>query len=438
MIDETHAPGRRSWVASAQGHPHFPIQNLPLCVFSPPGGGPRGGVGIGDSILDLAAALEAGLFSGEAEAAAIAASGPALNPLMALGAGPRRALRRRLGELLDADGDQRGRLESLAERLLHRTADCGLHLPAAIGDYTDFYAGIHHAMNVGRQFRPDQPLMPNYKHVPIAYHGRASSIRPSGAPVRRPNGQRKPPDSDQPAYGPSRRLDYELELGVWIGPGNALGEPIPIAEAGGHIAGVCLLNDWSARDLQAWEYQPLGPFLAKNFTSSISPWVVTLEALEPFRTAQAPRPEGDPEPMPYLSDPADQAGGAFDIAVEVSLSTRAMRAGGHAPVRLSRCNARDLYWTFAQMVAHHSSGGCDLHPGDLFGSGTISTADAANVGSLLELTNGGRIGIPLPTGEERRFLEDGDEVVFSGTCSRSGFASIGLGECRGEITPAPA
>ncbi|MDI3306863.1 MAG: fumarylacetoacetase, partial [Acetobacteraceae bacterium] len=282
-IDSTHDPKRKSWVGSANGHSDFPIQNLPLGVFAPPGGGEvRAGVAIGDMILDLAAARATGLFSGEAARAAEAAEGGALNALFALGAGPRRALRARLSELLAEGSAERAALEPR----LHPAADCTLHLPARIGDYTDFYVGIHHATNVGKVFRPDNPLLPNYKYVPIGYHGRASSVVSSGTPVHRPNGQRKLPAEAAPSYGPCRNLDYELELGIWIGPGNALSQPIPIGRAQEHVAGYCLLNDWSARDIQAWEYQPLGPFLAKNFASTISPWVVTPEALEPFRIAQ--------------------------------------------------------------------------------------------------------------------------------------------------------
>ncbi|MEW6019041.1 MAG: fumarylacetoacetase, partial [Pseudomonadota bacterium] len=367
QIDETHDPSRRSWVASAQGS-DFPIQNLPLGVFSPKGGRPRGGVAIGERILDLSLAARSGLLSGEAKAAAEAAAGETLNPLLGLGASPRRALRRRLSELLTDGAPDRAEVETW----LHAAADCELRLPCAIGDYTDFYAGIHHALNVGRQFRPDNPLLPNYKHVPIGYHGRASSVRVSGATVRRPNGQQKAPDAEAPIFGPAKRLDLELELGVWIGPGNALGEPIPIDEADAQIAGLCLLNDWSARDLQAWEYQPLGPFLAKNFMTTVSPWIVTAEALAPFRTAQAKRPEGDPTPLPYLMDETDQASGAYALELEVLIRTQAMREAGASAHRLGRGPATNLYWTMAQLVTHHTVGGCDLRPGDLFGSGTIS------------------------------------------------------------------
>ncbi|WP_174301737.1 fumarylacetoacetase [Caulobacter sp. S45] len=429
VLDRSHDPALTSWVASARGHADFPIQNLPLGVFSPPAGPPRGGVAIGDDIVDLAAASKAGLFKGEALRAAQAAAGPMLNPLMALGAAPRQALRLRLVELLEQGSPARADVEPL----LHPAADCVLHLPAHIGDYTDFYAGLHHATNVGRLFRPDAPLPPNYKHVPIGYHGRASSVRASGEPVRRPNGQRKLADEAVPSFGPARNLDYELELGLWIGGGNAPGEPIPIGEAGGHVFGLCLLNDWSARDVQAWEYQPLGPFLAKSFATTVSPWIVTAEALAPFRVAQAPRPDGDPAPLPYLLDPQDQSQGAVDVALEVRLTP----VGGLAQ-RLAAGHATDLYWTPAQLIAHHASGGCNLNPGDLLGTGTISGVTPGSCGSLLELTRGGRDPITLAGGGTRRFLEDGDEVSLRGVCRRDGFISIGFGECRATILPAPA
>jgi fumarylacetoacetase len=436
MTDATHDPARRSWVPGADSHEDFPIQNLPLGIFSPSGSDRRGGVAIGDWIFDLREACAAGLFNGVADDAALAASGTILNPFMALGAAPGRALRKALSFLLDAKGEGRGRAEPLAGRLLHRAESCTLHLPCAIGDYTDFYAGINHAMNVGRLMRPDSPLLPNYKYLPVGYHGRASSVRPSGIDVRRPNGQRKRPEESLPSYGPSRSLDYELELGLWIGPGNALGSSIPIARASEHLAGLCLLNDWSARDVQGWEYQPLGPFLAKSFHSSISPWVITAEALEPFRVAPMTRPDGDPPPLPYLTDAADQAEGGFDIALEVTIQTDAMRAAGFPPHRLATSNARYLYWSAAQMIAHHASAGCNLMPGDLFGSGTISGPSHQECGSLLELTRGGREPITLPGGETRRFLEDGDEITLAAKCRREGFVAIGFGECRGRILAA--
>lgn len=425
MIDTTHDPARRSWVASANGHPEFPIQNLPLGVFSPNGGDARIGVAIGDSILDLrhaASALDAAI--------APACREPVLNALLGESAAARLQLRHALAAILDERATPR-------PQWLHAMADCVLHLPARIGDYTDFFAGIHHATNTGRQFRPDNPLLPNYKYVPVAYHGRASSVIVSGAGVRRPNGQRKPASETVPSFGPSRNLDYELELGIWVGRGNALGEPIAIAKAAEHIAGFSLLNDWSARDVQAWEYQPLGPFLAKNFATTISPWIVTAEALAPFRRPQAPRPDGDPAPLPHLFDPADQQGGAFAIALDVFLLTAAMRAANAEPVRLARSNTSHLYWTAAQMLTHHASNGCALSPGDLFGSGTISGPTPESYGSLLEITEGGRKPLTLPSGETRRFLEDGDEVIFRAHAAREGYVGIGFGECRGVILPAP-
>ncbi len=423
MLDETHAPGLESWVASANGHAQFPIQNLPFGVFSDDRG-PRGGVAIGEAILDLSAVAD--LLPGEARALCESAAGPTLNPLLARPAAARRALRRALSAWLAKGAEPR-------PDLLRPAVQCRLHMPAAVGDYTDFYAGIHHATNVGKLFRPDQPLMPNYKYVPIGYHGRASSLRPSGGTVKRPSGQRKRPDEAGPSFGPCERLDYELELGVWIGGANELGTPVPINQAGERIAGYCLLNDWSARDLQAWEYQPLGPFLAKNFHTTISPWIVTPEALAPFRVPQAPRPEGDPAPLAYLHDEADQREGALGVELEVWLSTRQMRERGLPPHRLSRGSARDLYWTPAQFVAHHASGGCDLQPGDLFGSGTISAPTPDGLGSLLEISQGGKTPINLPSGEVRRFLEDGDEVAFTAHARREGFATIGFGECRAVI-----
>jgi len=436
MIDHTHAPGRRSWVTSANQHPDFPIQNLPLGVFAPPGGAVRGGIAIGDEILDIVAALEHGLFDGPAAKAAEAAAGATLNPLFALGREGRMALRQRVSDILDADGKERPRCEALGPRLLHAAADCRMEVPAAIGDYTDFFAGINHAVNAGKLFRPDNPLMPNYKYVPIGYHGRASSIRASGAEVHRPNGQRKPASEQVPTFGPSRNLDYELELGVWIGPGNTLGRPISAAEAFDHIAGFCLLNDWSARDIQGWEYQPLGPFLGKSFLTTVSPWVVTPEALAPFRIAQPPRPQGDPAPLPYLLDASDQAAGGLDIALDVFLLTPALGAKGLPPHQLCTSNARHLYWTVAQLVAHHTSNGCNLRPGDIFGTGTISGPTPNELGSLLEISQGGRQPITLASGESRRFLEDGDTVIMQARCTRDGFARIGFGECRGTVVAA--
>lgn len=432
-IDESHDPKRESWVASANGHSEFPIQNLPLGVFSPSGGAPRGGVAIGDMIFDLAAAVDAGLFSGEAGKAAEAAAGPTLNPLMALCAPARLALRKRVSELLASNTAERAKIEALAGHLLHPAGQCTLHLPAVIGEFTDFFAGIHHARNGGRRRDPNNPLSPNYKYVPVAYHSRASSVRPSNVPIRRPNGQRKAPDEPAPTYGPCRKLDYELELAVWIGPGNAQGEPVPIGQAAEHVFGLSLVNDWSARDVQGWESQPLGPFLGKNFGSTVSPWIVTTEALAPFRVPQPARPDGDPRPLPHLWDGKDQQDGAFDIALEAFLLSEGLRAEGLPPHPMSASNTIDLYWTLAQLVAHHTSGGCNLRAGDLFGTGTISGPTRDGYGSLMELSEDGARSTTLESGETRTFLEDGDEVIFRAHCRRPGFVSIGFGECRARI-----
>ena len=426
----------RSWVTCANDHADFPLQNLPLGVFSQAGGAPRSGVAIGTRIFDLQVALEAGLFDGAARAAVQAMAGGQLNAFFELGAGARVALRERLLELLSEGSTLHGKLQALGAKLLPLAADCQMHLPARINDYTDFYVGIEHAQNVGKLFRPDNPLLPNYKYVPIGYHGRASTIRPSGTEVRRPKGQTLPAGQNEPTFGPCARLDYELELGIWIGQGNAMGDSIAIGDAAEHIAGYCLLNDWSARDIQAWEYQPLGPFLSKSFITSISPWVVTAEALAPFRQAQAPRPEGDPQPLPYLFDNRDQANGAFDIDLEVLLLTQTMREQNLPAHRLTLSNTRYMYWTVAQMVAHHSVNGCQLQAGDLFGSGTLSGPLSGQFGSLLEITEGGKKPIELASGEVRKFLEDGDEIILRARCSRDGFAAIGFGECRGTVVAA--
>ncbi|MDP3749529.1 MAG: fumarylacetoacetase [Phenylobacterium sp.] len=433
QLDETHDPAATSWVESANGHRDFPLQNLPLGVFSPPGGAPRCGVAIGDQILDLSLAAQSGLMVTVRDAVNAAAD-RTLNALLACPSSERRVLRRRLSELLKVGAPDRAEVETW----LYPAPGCAMHLPARIGDYTDFYAGIHHARNVGALFRPDNALLPNYKYVPIGYHGRSSSVRPSGTPVRRPSGQRLPPGADTPVFGASQRLDIELELGVWIGQGNDLGEPIPITSADPHIAGLCLLNDWSARDLQAWEYQPLGPFLAKNFLTTVSPWVVTAEALAPFRTSQPARPAGDPPPLPYLWSESDQACGAYAIDLEVQISTEAMRRDSLPPHRLAVGSAANLYWTLAQLVTHHASGGCNLNPGDLLGTGTISTPDDTGLGSFLELTQGGQQPIALPSGETRAFLQDGDAITLTGRAVANGYVSIGFGECLGLITSALA
>jgi fumarylacetoacetase len=429
MIDETHDPALRSWVASANSHSEFPIQNLPLGVFSPHNGGARGGIAIGDRILDIGAAIEAGLFpAAAAREAAEAASGRTLNALLDAGGAPRRALRRRVSELLSNPA-----FRSAVEPALHDAANSSMHLPVRIGNYTDFFAGIHHARAGGMINRPENPLMPNYKYVPVAYHSRASSVRVSGSKLHRPHGQRKLPDEAAPDFGPCRALDYEMEFGVWIGSGNDIGAPIPIAHAHNHIAGFCLLNDWSARDIQSWESAPLGPFLGKSFSTFVSPWIVTPEAMAPFRIAQPTRPHGDPAPLPHLLDAKDQAQGGFDIDFDVFIHTPAMRDAGAPPHRLSRSNAAMLYWTVAQMVAHHTSNGCNLEPGDVFGSGTVSGTEPGSAGCLLEMTVGGRNPVALPNGETRRYLEDGDDIVFRAHCTRDGRVSIGFGECRGRV-----
>ena len=427
-VDETHDPARSSWVDGAEAGSDFPVQNLPLGIFSESRGQRRPGVAIGDFILDLAAAAD--LLDEDWRQDL---SQPVLNAWLARGPGDHRALRHRLSEMLT---DERYR-DDLEMHLIGQS-EVRMHLPCLIGDYSDFYIGIHHATNVGKQFRPDNPLLPNYKYLPIGYHGRASSVRASGEPVVRPNGQRKAPDADAPEYGPSHRLDYELELGLWIGRGNDLGQPIPIAEADEHIAGYCLLNDWSARDIQAWEYQPLGPFLAKNFLTSVSPWVVTAEALAPFRKAMAPRPPGDPEPLPYLDDTRGGDRGALGIELEVTLSTQKMRDAELPPHILSRGSAAAaMYWSAAQIVTHHASNGCNLQPGDLIGTGTLSTISDDGLGSLIEISRGGLAPITLPSGETRSFLEDGDEIVLKAWCERDGAVRIGFGECTGRVVASP-
>ncbi len=430
-LNETHDPDRRSFVESANASgSDFPIQNLPFGVFEE-SGKVRCGAAIGDQIIDIAACARDGIFSGSALEAASRCGATALNGLMELPPAHHSALRLELSRLLKKGSSK----AEVARKHLVPMRAARLLLPAVIGDYTDFYAGVHHATRVGALFRPDNPLLPNYKYVPIAYHGRSSSIVPSGTPVRRPNGQWQSGD-DPPSFGPSRRLDYELEAGMFIARGNLHGRPIPIADSEEYIFGFCLVNDWSARDMQKWEYQPLGPFLSKSFATTISTWVVTMEALAPFRCAAYAREAGDPQPLAYLDAPENRERGGIDIALEVRLSSREMRDSGIAPLSLSRSNFRDLYWTPAQMVAHHSSNGCNLRCGDLLASGTVSGRERESGGCLLELTAGGKLAIELPTGGERRFLQDGDEVWLTGTCAREGFSSLVFGECRGVILPA--
>jgi fumarylacetoacetase len=441
VLDETHDSKRQSWVESANvADSDFPIQNLPFGVFRRRDASAEAGVGIaiGDRIVDVAGMRSEGLFAEEgASLAANACASDSLNSLMALGAGPRGALRRRLHTILRQDAPASDR--QAAARHLVAQSEVDMLLPVAAGDYTDFYASIFHATNVGKLFRPDNPLLPNYKYIPIGYHGRASSLVPSGTPIRRPSGQTRDGDADPskaPKFGPTKALDYELELGFFVSAGSKLGETIPIGEAEEHIFGVCLVNDWSARDIQAWEYQPLGPFLAKSFATSLSPWVVTMEALAPFRTAAFVRAEGDPAPLPYLFGESDREQGGLDLWLEVSLLSARMREAAIAPVVLGRSNFRDMYWTMAQMLTHHASNGCNLRAGDLLASGTVSGADKGARGCLLELTSRGKDPVSLPTGEQRKFLEDGDEIILGGFCERDGFRRIGLGSCRGTIVPA--
>ncbi len=418
----------RSWLASAN-HPQtdFPLANLPYGIFRHAGRS-RIGVAIGDRILDLRACAEHGLLCGVGCEALEGCGGQCLNALMACGPQAWSALRRRVASLLDEDAA--GEIKQRVDPLLISMNEAEMQLPAVIGDYTDFYASIHHATRVGKRFRPDNPLLPNYKYVPIGYHGRASSIVVSGTEIRRPCGQTKIQDSD-PAFGSTRMLDYELEVGIFIGPGNTLGRALPIAEAEQHVFGLCLVNDWSARDIQSWEYQPLGPFLAKNFATTISPWIVPLEALAPHRVPATARPPGDPAPLPYLSAPSTDCA-AIDLTLEVYLESNQMREAGAAPVLLSRGNLRDLYWTIDQLVTHHSSNGCNLRPGDLLATGTISGAEPGSEGCLLEMQSGAE-AVRLPTGETRRFLKDGDTVIFRGYAQKDGLPRIGFGECTGTI-----
>lgn len=440
-MNKTHDPGLRSWIESANTKStDFPVQNLPFGVFSRRDVGEPGrvGVAIGDQILDVTAAANAGLFEGMAAEAADECESASLNGLMALGPEYWSALRRRLSELLCEGGTGGDKTRKKLEGCLVAMRDTETKLPACIPNYTDFYASSYHATNVGKMFRPNTPLLPNYKHMPIAYHGRASSIVVSGTPVRRPLGQTVADGTDAPAFGPSRSLDYELEVGAFVGPGNDHGETIAIESAVDHVFGLCLVNDWSARDIQKWEYQPLGPFLGKNFATTVSPWVVTLEALEPYRVPAYERSAGDPVPLPYLRSDSDQKTGGFDVTVEVYLRTRRMRDESAQPVRVSLGNFKHMYWTIAQMLAHHTSNGCNLQPGDMLASGTVSGPDKGSQGCLLELTRGGHEPLSLIGGERRAFLEDGDEVIIRGYCETEGRVRIGFGACRGTVEPAIA
>ncbi|RZM78121.1 fumarylacetoacetase [Pseudoalteromonas rubra] len=434
FINETHDINLKSWVASAnQAGTDFPIQNLPFASFRRKDSAEefRGGVAIGDQVLDLAVVAAAGIFSGEAQDAVEAANAPKLNEFMGMGQNYWSALRLALSRALREGSEHQGTLEAA----LVAQSDVEYALPCHIGDYTDFYTSIYHATAVGSLFRPDNPLLPNYKWVPIGYHGRASSIDVSGQSFPRPKGQTKAPDADTPSFGPCKRLDYELELGIYLGKGNELGDSISIEDAESHVFGFCLFNDWSARDLQAWEYQPLGPFLAKNFASTVSPWIVTTEALAPYRTNWH-RDEQDPQPLDYLESAQNRESGAFDIQMDVLLETAKMREANAAPSKLSESSFKHSYWTVAQMVTHHTVNGCNFLPGDMLGSGTQSGPEHEEAGSLLELSRGGKETITLDNGEERKFLEDGDKVIMRGWCEANGFARIGFGSVEGTILPA--
>lgn len=422
----------RSWVENAnQPATDFPLENLPYGVFRHQAQR-RIGIAIGDHVLDLRACAEQGLLGALAAEGVAACSSESLNSLMALGQTVWTALRRQLTGVLAESADRQ--MQARVKPFLIPQHEVQMQLPAQIGDYTDFYASIHHATRVGKLFRPDNPLLPNYKYVPIGYHGRASSIVVSGTEIQRPCGQTKLPSSEAPVFGPSHSLDYELEVGIFVGPGNVQGQPIPIAQAEEQVFGLCLVNDWSARDIQSWEYQPLGPFLAKSFATTISPWIVPMEALAPYRVPAAERPQGDPAPLDYLDAP-DLRGAAIDVTLEVLLESRRMREAGMAPVQLSRGNLRDLYWILAQLVAHHTSNGCNLRPGDLLATGTISGPEEGSEGCLLEMKHRAE-PIRLPTGETRIFLEDGDQVTLRGHCEAPGLPRIGFGECIGRIIPA--
>jgi fumarylacetoacetase len=434
--NDTHRPELRSWVSSANllGC-DFPIQNLPFAVFKRRGSAEkfRGGVAIGEQILDLAAAAQTGVFTGEAALALQAGAQDKLNALMALGPQAWHALRVALSHALREGAAEQAALQDC----LVAQAQAHYDVPARIGDYTDFYTSVYHATNIGKQFRPDNPLLPNYKWVPIGYHGRASSIGVSGQSFHRPVGQTMAPGATQPTLGPCKRMDIELELGIFIGSGNALGDALTMAQAEDHVFGICLLNDWSARDIQAWEYQPLGPFLAKNFASTISPWVVTLEALAPYRVPFT-RPPEDPQPMAYLDSEANRQHGALDIQLEVGIHTPKMRAASQAAATVCRTSYRHAYWTVAQMVTHHTVNGCNLQPGDLLGSGTLSGPTLDQAGALIELTQGGKHPLQFANGEQRVSLEDVAAVVLRGWCEKPGDERIGFGECVGTVLPAKA
>lgn len=421
---------KRSWIAEANDPATgFPLANLPFGVFL------RAhdrhiGIAIGDSILDLRACVDLGYFDALPRDIRNACWQPSLNALMAQGRAAARTLRESVIQILAEDSPSRD------NRLLVPQANATLVMPVEVPDYTDFYASIDHATRVGRLFRPDQPLLPNYKYVPIGYHGRASSLVVSGTPIQRPRGQLKLPDAGPPIFAPTGALDYEVEAGFLIGQGTAHGETIPIDQAEDHIFGVCLVNDWSARDIQSWEYQPLGPFLSKSFATTISPWVVTLDALEPFRIPSLARPSGDPDPLPYLAEKSDRIRGAFDIQIDAYLQTLQMREAGQPPVRLSHSSLESLYWTPAQMLTHQASNGCPLRPGDLLATGTVSGPDDGSRGCLLEITERGARPLTLPNGQTRTFLRNGDEVILRARCEKPDHPSISFGECRGTVSAA--
>ena len=435
-LNHTHAANARSWLASANGHPDFAIQNLPIAVFRRKGSQQpwRGGIAIGDQVLDLAALLATGALSGAAQQACGLAAQEALNTFMASGSASWQALRHGVFALLRADAAPAQR--QIVTRCLMPQIDVEHTLPTRIGDYTDFYTSIHHARNVGRIARPDAPLTPNFQWIPIAYHGRSSSVVVSGTPFKRPMGQSLPPGAAAPRYGACARLDYELELGIFVGPGNSQGDPIPLARADEHIFGMCLLNDWSARDIQFWEMAPLGPFLGKNFCTSISPWIVGMEALAPFRLPFE-RAAGEPQPLAYLDDAGNCAHGVLDIQLDVLIESAQRRASSEPASRVSHTSFRHQYWTVAQMLTQHTMGGCNLNSGDLLGTGTISGPTPSEAGAIIELTKGGKEPITLEGGEQRDFLHDGDAVILRGWCEKPGAARIGFGECRGTILPAP-
>ena len=431
-INETHDPELTSWVDSANGDKQFPIQNLPFAIFRSQGDKVwRGGVAIGNKIIDLAKLREFNLFDEKVQNALDAASTSSLNALMGMGQDVNSDLRLSLSRALRTGSA----LQSAVEQCLIEQDIAEYAMPCDVGDYTDFYTSIHHATAVGKLFRPDNPLLPNYKWVPIGYHGRASSIGVSGQSFHRPIGQTKSPDSDVPELGPCQRLDYELELGIFVGAGTNLGQHIPISEAEAYIFGVCLLNDWSARDIQAWEYQPLGPFLAKNFATTISPWIVTLEALAPYRVPFE-RANTDPQPLSYLTSPHNSRSGGLNIELECFIETPKMRDEGRKPFLLSQSNFKYSYWTIAQLLTHHTVGGCSMRSGDLLGSGTQSGPKAEEAGSLLELTQGGKVSLTLQNGESRTFLQDGDAIIMQAYCQTNGAATIGFGEVKGTVKPA--